>query len=96
MGCIHCGRSHEHVYFCDFCDTVADDDHNLYEDENGKEVCFECLKEELNQVCCDDCDSERCSECGGEAETLYQMEGDLLCEDCLKAYADEYMKVEVD
>ena len=51
MGCIHCGRSHEHVYYCDRCDA---ENEPLYEADNGDEVCWDCYKAQYIEKICDE------------------------------------------
>lgn len=88
MGCINCGRRHEHVYYCDVCDDYADEDNPLYEYEN-KELCWECYKAMFTEKICDECDDSRCSECGQESEYLYEVEKNVwVCEECLKNMAE--------
>lgn len=92
MGCIDCGRRHEHVYYCDICDDYADEDNPLYEFE-GKEVCENCLLESLMSKICDECDTEKCASCGSEAEELYFWEGSWYCESCiLEQFEKAYME----
>ena len=86
MGCIHCGRSHEHNYFCDECGEEYLEE--LFE-YDGKELCWECYKAKFNEKLLDDCDDERCSECGAETEYLYEIEANTwVCEECLKEMAE--------
>lgn len=86
MGCIHCGRSHEHVYYCDRCDA---ENELLYEADNGDEVCWECYKDQYLRKICDDCDTTKCSNCGSEAEEMFNIEGnEWVCESCLKDMAE--------
>ena len=85
MGCIHCGRSHQHVYYCDRCDA---ENEPLYEADNGDEVCWECYKEQYTEKICDDMDEEHCNLCNSDAEYLYLVEGKWICEQCLKSIAD--------
>lgn len=93
--CVNCGRKHEEVWYCDKCEEYVDERHPLYDDGNGNEICFECFKEELNQIYCDDCDCERCSDCAREVEVLYQIDGELFCEECLEKYLDRFYRIEV-
>ena len=87
MGCIHCGRSREHNYFCDECDEEYLEE--LFE-YDGKELCGECYKSKFNQKICDDMDDTLCAECGKEAEVLYQIEGnEWVCESCLMDMAEK-------
>lgn len=95
QGCVNCGRKRVEVYFCDKCDTDADEYEPLYE-YNGKELCFDCLKDSLNQIECDDCDSERCAECGYDIGTLYDLEGEWLCDDCLQKRLDADYKMDLE
>lgn len=90
--CINCGRRHIEVICCDTCDMWADDEYHIY-DINGKELCFECAKEALTQMQCDDCDSERCADCRNEAETLYQLDGDWLCSECIYKILERDYKI---
>lgn len=93
QGCVHCGRDVDRkIYFCDECEDRADESNPLYIYE-GKELCWECYKEQFTQKVCDDLDDTLCAECGHEAETLYLYEGDWVCEECLKNLAE---KVEMD
>ena len=85
MGCIHCGRSHQHVYYCDRCDT---ENEPLYEADNGDEVCWDCYKEQYTEKICDDMDEEHCNLCNSDAEYLYLVDGSWICEQCLKSIAD--------
>ena len=85
MGCIHCGRSNQHVYYCDRCDT---ENEPLYEADNGDEVCWDCYKAQYIEKICDDMDEERCSVCNSDAEYLYLVGGSWVCESCLKDMAE--------
>lgn len=88
MGCINCGRRHQHVYYCDRCDDYCDEDNPLYEYE-GQELCWECYKANFNEKILDDCDDDRCSECGAETEYLYEIAANTwVCEECLKDMAE--------
>ena len=85
MGCIHCGRSHEHNYFCDECgDEYLEE---LFE-YDGKELCWDCYKAQYTEKICDDMDETKCAHCGNEAEYMYLVDGDWVCEDCLKEMAE--------
>ena len=85
MGCIHCGRSHEHNYFCDECgDEYLEE---LFE-YDGKELCWECYKAQYTEKICDDMDEEHCNLCNSDAEYLYLVDGSWICEQCLKSIAD--------
>lgn len=86
MGCIHCGRSHEHVYYCDRCDT---ENEPLYEADNGDEVCWDCYKAQYTEKICDDMDETKCAHCGNEAEYMYLDDGEWVCEDCLYTMAEK-------
>lgn len=89
MGCIHCGRSHEHNYFCDECgDEYLEE---LFE-YDGKELCWECYKKEFLSKICDDMDETKCAHCGNEAEYMYLVDGEWVCEDCLKGMAERVQK----
>ncbi len=61
-------------YYCDKCG---------YEDElyefGDKELCKDCLMEEMSISDSEDC----CDECGQEEDTLYQCDDRQLCENCL-------------
>ena len=88
IGCINCGRRHQHVYYCDKCDDYCDGDNPLYEYE-GQELCWECYKANFNEKLLDDCDDDRCSECGAETEFLYEIAANTwVCENCLKEMAE--------
>lgn len=80
MGCIHCGRSHEHVYYCDRCDT---ENEPLYETEDGEELCLDCYKEQYMSKICDDMDETLCAHCGSDAEEMFLVDGEWVCEECL-------------
>ena len=85
MGCIHCGRSHEHNYFCDECgDEYLEE---LFE-YDGKELCWDCYKAQYTEKICDDMDETKCAHCGNEAEYMYLVDGEWVCEDCLKGMAE--------
>ena len=90
MGCIHCENEHVPVCYCDKCGwEETGDDVELYEAENGDELCWECYKEQFNEKVLDDCDDEKCSECGAESEYLYEVEKNVwVCEECLKNMAE--------
>ena len=90
MGCIHCGRSHEHNYFCDECgDEYLEE---LFE-YDGKELCWECYKSMFNEKLCDDMDDQRCGYCGNESDFMYLLGGTWVCESCLKESAEKvYME----
>lgn len=94
MGCIHCGRSREHIYYCDECDFECDIENDDLYRIDGKELCFECVKNSLTEIACDDMDSERCADCKGEVDTLYKFDGELLCEECLKRRLDDDYRVD--
>lgn len=85
MGCIHCERSHEHNYFCDECgDEYLEE---LFE-YDGKELCWECYKAQYTEKICDDMDETKCAHCGNEAEYMYLVDDEWVCEDCLKGMAE--------
>ena len=91
MGCIHCGKQHEHNYFCDECGIEYLEE--LFE-YDGKELCWECYKAKFPEKLCDDLDDTLCAECGKEAEYLYKIEGnEWCCEECLKNMAE---RVDID
>lgn len=86
MGCINCGRRHQHVYYCDRCNT---ENEPLYEADNGDEVCWDCYKEQYTEKICDDMDEEHCNLCNSDAEYLYEVEPNVwLCESCLREQAE--------
>lgn len=94
--CINCGQRHESVFFCDECDEYADEWNPLYVAENGEEVCWDCYKNQYTEKICDDMDEQKCSECGSDAEYLYEVEPNVwLCESCLREQAERVdMEVE--
>lgn len=93
QGCIHCGRDVDRkIYFCDECGTTIDYGENLYIYE-GEELCLECYKEQFNEKMCDDMDDTLCTNCGKEADFLYNKDGEWLCSECLEAEAE---RVEID
>ena len=95
QGCIHCSRGRDYrVYYCDDCVKNADDDTPLY-DWDGKELCFDCIKERLNQKILDDMDDSLC-ENGCETDVLYEFEGKWFCSDCLKEILDDNYKIDFD
>lgn len=90
QGCINCGRKHDvTIYYCDECETQ---DVDLYE-WNGRELCEDCIKEELLQIICDDMDSPHCEGCGCESDILYKPEDKWICEDCLDDYLS-FLRIE--
>lgn len=72
--CVDCGRKAVEVYYCDKCDEELDE---VYEDEDGKHYCEECLFEKFKKVFV-------CKNCGEEMEEVFEHDGDLICEYCLK------------
>lgn len=88
MGCINCGRRHEQVFFCDECGDYADEWNPLYQTDDGEELCFDCYKKKYTEKICDDMDDTVCAECGNEAEVMYLVDGEWVCEECLKSMAE--------
>ena len=86
QGCVHCGRGEYEVYYCDKCGFTTKD---LYIGPKGKEFCWDCYKEQFISKICDDLDEERCAQCGSEAEEMFQIDGEWVCEECLKDLAEK-------
>lgn len=90
QGCINCGRKNDYKqYYCDGCgDPIDADKPRLY--IHGKyELCKDCYCDRFISKICDDMDEDKCSECGAEADFLYQKDGRWLCEECLLFDAEE-------
>lgn len=73
--CVDCGRKAVEVYYCDECGDELDE---VYEDENEKHFCVDCLLKKFKKVFV-------CEKCGEEIEDgeIYEDDGDIICEDCL-------------
>lgn len=84
--CIDCGRKHIKIHYCDVCD---DDVNELFYDLNGREVCWDCFKEQFMSKICDDMDEDRCAQCGTDAEELFQIDGEWVCNECLEELAEK-------
>ena len=69
-----CPQRNVEVYECDECGDELD---VVYEDEDGKHYCEECLLEKFKKVFV-------CKDCGEEMEEFFEHDGDLICEYCLK------------
>ena len=93
QGCANCGRDRDYrVYYCDCCEEHASEDNPLYVYEN-KELCWECYKAQYTEKICDDMDDTLCAHCGYEAEIMYLVDGEWVCEDCLRNIAEKvYME----
>lgn len=85
--CINCGRREQETYFCDDCGDYADNWNPLYRLDD-KELCWDCYKAQYTEKICDDMDETKCAHCGNEAEYMYLVDGDWVCEDCLKEMAE--------
>lgn len=71
-----CPRRNVEVYECDECGEELVED--VYEDEDGKHYCKDCLLKKFKKVFV-------CEKCGEEIEDgeIYEDDGDIICEDCL-------------
>lgn len=85
--CVNCGHKEQEAYYCDKCGDYADLWTPLYR-FGDKDLCWECYKEQFNEKMCDDMDDTKCAYCGNEAEYMYMVDGDWVCEDCLKNIAE--------
>jgi hypothetical protein len=86
--CIGCRRQFQNVKirYCDKCEDEVDE---LFYDDNGEEICWDCYKEQYMSKICDDMDEDRCVNCGSDAEELFSVDGDWLCEECLEEMAEK-------
>lgn len=92
QGCVHCGRGRDYkAYFCDGCgeyfrsmsaDVAYEHDKGIY--------CEECYKKLFTSKICDDMDESKCARCEYEAEELYHVDGEWICEQCLLDGADKF------
>lgn len=82
--CSNCGRGDFKAYYCDDCDEYTDE---LYVYEKY-ELCWDCYKKKFVSKICDDMDDTRCTGCGNEAEELFCIDGEWMCEDCLNERAE--------
>ncbi len=87
--CRHCSRGRDYYEY--YCDRCKDETTELYI-YGGRELCFDCLIEELNEKVLDDCDDTVCENCGEWSETLYEYMGDWYCEECLREIAEKAEK----
>ena len=87
--CHSCNRKHQFykVFYCDHCKDETEE--LYYSEKNSAELCFDCYKKETVSKICDDMDEDRCSECGAEAEELFNYYGKWLCVECLEEKADK-------
>lgn len=86
--CANCGRREDvKVYYCDACGD-SDDDMILYKGEDGQELCWDCFIKQYESRVCDDTDDTICANCGSDDEILYLVDGEWVCEDCLKGMAE--------
>ena len=85
QGCIHCNRGSDYkVWWCDDCTNQLDpNEDTIYIGLNGEDLCEDCYLNQFNSKICDDMDEDHCACCGDEAETLYQVDGEWLCRDCV-------------
>ena len=90
--CIGCGRQFRN-YKIRYCDKCEDEVDKLYYDEYGREICWECYKEQYLSKYCDDMDETHCEKCGSEAEEMFQVDGEWLCESCLESIAEEVEEI---
>lgn len=81
--CRDCGRKHIEVRFCDKCGDYSDEWNPLYLSEDGEELCLDCLKGRYLSKICDDMDETRCAHCGTDAEEMFLVDGEWICEECL-------------
>lgn len=84
--CRDCGRKHIKIHYCDVCD---DNVNELFYDLNGREVCWDCFKEQFEQRVCEDDDITECSNCGNTEDILYRVEGEWICEACMMDLAEK-------
>ena len=86
--CVGCGRQFRNirVKFCDKCGNEVD---KLYYDEKHREICWECYRDQFISKICDDMDETVCENCGYDAEEMFQVDGEWICESCMKDMAEE-------
>lgn len=68
-----CPRRNTKVYYCDECGEEIDGD--VYEDEDGKHFCEDCLLDCFRKVLV-------CDECGEEIDEAYGYEDEHFCKHC--------------
>ena len=81
--CVRCGRNQRFhkVWFCDRCSEETDE---LYEGDNGDQICIKCLLKQYPKMMWDSTnETTLCSNCKYDAENLYLVDGVWLCEDCI-------------
>ena len=86
--CIGCGRKHEYYTYFE-CDKCGAGETELFVGINGEELCFECYKNQFLSKICDDMDETKCARCGADAEEMFNLEGEWVCEDCLYTMAEK-------
>ena len=87
--CVNCGQREESVYYCDECGDYEDMWNPLYRTEDGRELCWDCYKSQYTEKICDDMDETKCAHCGKEAEYMYLVDGEWVCEECLESMAEK-------
>ncbi len=83
--CINCGRGDYKAYYCDDCGYSES---ILYKGENEQELCWDCFLKQYESRVCDDTDDTICANCGSDDEILYLVDGEWVCEECLKGTAE--------
>ena len=95
MGCMGPACPHRNRLVCT-CDKCREEVDELFCEDAGNEVCFDCLKESCTVIELDECDDSRCDYCGDGylegVERLYRVDNELMCEECL----EKERRIEVD
>lgn len=87
QGCISCGRKHVFVCYCDDCGKDIEYDEKLYLDAEGYELCQDCYLKQFEKREAEE--GETCASCGYEEDTLYRVDGEWICRDCVMDNAEK-------
>lgn len=83
--CINCGRGTHKVWYCDKCGFCEG---TLYKGENGEDLCWECYCGQFESRILEAGDDTLCANCGRDNEELFLVDGEWICEDCLRDMAE--------
>ena len=83
--CINCGRGDYKAYYCDDCGNYET---KLYKGLNGEDLCWDCFINQYESRVCEADEATVCANCGNEEDILYFVNGEWVCEDCLKGMTE--------